>query len=168
MATQESKPQIHPANAVFALMEDRAFRFSVIRPAMENDKAGLCRLTTGKYQLKGFRNIAKAPSIMLLPVLSDEANVSADLARTVLQSWYDEEIDLRSRVGEKLTSRGYTPRPTPFDEEGQVTWNVMKPDDANAQFDGHFLPDDDKNAVMLMSLLLGWFGTNDEEQPTEE
>jgi hypothetical protein len=171
MTTTDKKQQIHPAHAVFALMEDRQFRYSVIKPALEKDKAALCHLTTGKYQLNGFRHISKAPTVMLMPVLSDESNVSAELAQVVLQTWYDTNTALREKVAARLTELGYATRPAPFNDDDKVVWDMMKKDDAQLEFDGKLIEDEDKNAVMLMSLLLGWFGTDDEEaeeKPAEE
>jgi hypothetical protein len=153
----------HPANAVFALMEDRAFRLSVIRPALEADKGGLSRLVTGKHPLRGFRTIAKAPMPMLLPVISDEANLSADLAQGILTHWFRTQVELRTKVSERLAAIGCEPVPMPFDEDGLVGWNTLPPAEAAKQFDGTFLEGEDKNAVMLMSLLLGWFGGEEDE-----
>ena len=171
MTNTNENVQSHPANAVFALMEDRAFRFSVVRPALEADKNNLSRLATGKHQLKGFRNIARAPMSMLLPVISDEANVSTELAHRILQHWFDSQDMLRSLVIAKLQLLGYEPKEQPFDEHGNVEWRLLKKEDADTQYDGSFLPDQDENGAMLMSLLLGWFGAEDEgteEEGTDE
>lgn len=158
----DSNPQVytHPANAVFALMEDREFRHSIIRPALAKDKAGLARLTTGKHQLKGFRNMAKAPAVMLVSVISDEANLSAPLARRILELWLDDAAVLRGVVAAKLATLGYEAADTIFDDDDQVTWRPLSDDHATEQFDGTFLEGEDPNAVMLMSLLLGWFGSD--------
>ncbi len=154
------EPQRNPANAVFALMEDREFRYSVIRPAIEKDKAGICRLATGKHQVKGFRNIALAPTVMLLPVLSQEANASTELAQRLLQSWLDDHADLRALVSAKLKALNYQPSETPITQDGFVEWRSMEHEHATTQYDGSFIDAQDKNAVMLMSLLLGWFGSD--------
>lgn len=158
----------HPANAVFALMEDRTFRLSVIRPALEADKAGLSRLATGKHPLRGFRTLAKAPLPMLLPVISDEANVSADLAQTILTHWFRTQAALRDKVSARLRAIGCEPAAMPFDEEGMVGWDTLPADEAAKQFDGTFLADEEKNAVMLMSLLLGWFGGDENDASGED
>lgn len=170
MEQEQQQPQLqrHPANAVFALMDDREFRYSVIRPALEKDKSGVCRLTTGKHQLKGFRHLAKAPDIMIVPVLSDEANVSEDLAKRVLEEWIGAQLPLREKVSGKLKELGYDPVLTPFDADGKIAWQPLKDEHAKPQYDGTFLEGDDKNAVMLMSLLLGWFGSDKDEQAEEE
>lgn len=158
----------HPANAVFALMDDRNFRFSIIKPALEADKNGLCRLTTGKHQLRGFRNISRAPMSLLLPVISDEANVSTELAERVLLHWFEAQSELRETVGAKLTELGYEIKKEAFDEEGLIQWTSLKKEHADLQYDGTFLEELDSNAVMLMSLLLGWFGGDEEEEETED
>ena len=158
----------HPANAVFALMEDREFRFGVIRPALEKNKAGLAKLVTGKHQLKGYRHIAKAPMVMLVPVISSEANASPELAKSIIQSWLEDHGTLRKTIAEKLTSLGYTPKKLPFGEDDMISWKTLKDEHAQAQFDGTFLENEDKNAVMLMSLLLGWFGSDRGEETEEE
>ena len=160
--------QQHPANMVFALMEDRSFRHSVVRPALEADKNGLARLATGKHQLRGFRNIARAPLSMLLPVISDEANLSTELAHRILQHWFDNQGLLKGLVEAKLQLLGYEVKETPFDEYGNVEWRMLKGEHAEMQYDGTFLEEQDQNAVMLMSLLLGWFGAEDENGEDEE
>ena len=159
--------QSHPANAVFALMEDRDFRFSVVRPALEADKTSLARLTTGKHQVRGFRNIARAPLSMLLPIISEEANLSQPLAERILSHWFDAQADLRGKVSEKLRTLGYEPTEKPMDDEGNVNWQMLSREHADLQFDGTFLEGEDSNGVMLMSLLLGWFGSADEEADAE-
>jgi len=168
MADQSNEKQTHPANAVFALMDDRNFRYAVVRPALEADKAALARLTTGKHQVRGFRNIARAPLSMLLPIISEEANLSAELAARVLSHWFDAEVDLRTAVGAKLKELGYEPGTAALDEEGNANWLPLQKEHADLQFDGAFLPDQDQNAVMLMSLLLGWFGSEDDEEADED
>lgn len=160
--------QQHPANMVFALMEDRTFRHSVVRPALEADRAGLARLATGKHQLRGFRNIARAPLSMLLPVISDEANLSTELAHRILQHWFDNQGLLKGLVEAKLQLLGYEVKETPFDEYGNIEWQMLKKEHADMQYEGSFLEEQDQNAVMLMSLLLGWFGAEDEEGDDEE
>ena len=165
MSNNTDTVQNHPANAVFALMEDRNFRFSVVRPALEADKAGLARLATGKHQLRGFRNIARAPMSMLLPVISDEANLSAELAQRILRHWFDNQEELRSLVIARLQLLGYEVKETPFDEYGNVEWRMLKPEHADEQYDGQFVEGQD--GVMLMSLLLGWFGAEDSDQDDE-
>ncbi len=166
MSDHTDELQAHPANAVFALMEDRNFRFGVIRPALEARKQELCRLATGKHMVKGFRNIAKAPVSMLLQVISDEANLSAELARGILEHWMSTQGVLRERVTIALRERGYEPKEQAFDEHGEIGWRPMSPEHAQLQYDGAFIDDEDANAVMLMSLLLGWFG-GDEDDETE-
>ncbi|MBR9978195.1 MAG: hypothetical protein KFH87_08920 [Bacteroidetes bacterium] len=168
MATKNDKVQSHPANAVFALMDDRQFRYSVIRPALEEDKATISRLATGKHQLKGFRNISRAPMSMLLPVISDEANLSAEMARRILDRWFTKEDELKSLVAAKLQLLGYEPKEAPFDEEGNVEWQMLAKEHADMQYDGTFIEDQDENAVMLMSLLLGWFGADDDAEEEDE
>jgi hypothetical protein len=168
MALHRKEAQEHPANVVFALMEDKLFRHSVIRPGLEKDKAGLCRLVTGKHQVKGFRNIAKAPVSLILPAISEEANLSADLAKGILEYWSAEQKDLRANVAAKLQELGYEPKTDLFNEQGQVQWHTLNEEVASSQFDGTFLPGEDSNAVMLMSLLLGWFGSDEEEGASEE
>ena len=168
MAEHADDVQAQPANAVFALMDDRQFRFSVVRPALEEDKVGLSRLTTGKHQLRGFRNIFRAPVSLLLPVIADEANLSAELAERILAKWFDVKSELRERVAERLRELGYEPKDEPFDEEGTVRWNSLKPEHAEQQYDGSFLEEEDNNAVMLMSLLLGWFGAEEEQEQERE
>ncbi len=168
MMNKNEEPQSHPANTVFALMDDRAFRHSVVRPALEADKAGLSRLSTGKHALRGFRNIARAPISMLLPVISDEANLSAELARRILTHWFSAQGVLKGLVEAKLQLLGYEPRETPFDEDGNVQWRTLKKEHADMQYEGSFIEGEDMNAVMLMSLLLGWFGAEDEEGEEEE
>jgi hypothetical protein len=160
MTDSTTQVYTHPANAVFALMEDRDFRHSIIRPALAKDKAGLARLTTGKHQLKGFRNMAKAPAVMLVSVISDEANLSAPLARRILELWLDDAGVLRGVVAAKLATLGYEISESTFDDDDQVTWRPLADDHATEQFDGTFLEGEDPNAVMLMSLLLGWFGSD--------
>lgn len=162
MTNTNENVQSHPANAVFALMEDRAFRISVVRPALEADKNALARLATGKHQLKGFRNIARAPLSMLLPVIADEANLSAELARRILDHWFGTQDELRGLVTAKLQLLGYEVKETPFDEDGFVAWRTLKKEHADAQYDGTFVGDQEENGVMLMSLLLGWFGSDDD------
>ncbi len=163
----DNNPQVytHPANAVFALMEDREFRHSIIRPALAKDKAGLARLTTGKHQMKGFRNMAKAPAVMLVSVISDEANLSAALARRILTLWLEDAGVLRGVVAAKLATLGYEINETTFDDDDQVTWRPLADEHATEQFDGSFLEGEDPNAVMLMSLLLGWFGSDKDGAP---
>lgn len=167
MAEHADDVQAQPANAVFALMDDRQFRFSVVRPALEEDKVGLCRLTTGKHQLRGFRNIFRAPVSLLLPVIADEANLSAELAERILAKWFEVQGELREAVAARLRELGYEPREEPFDEEGAVRWDTLKPEYAEQQFEGNFVEGQNSNGVMLMSLLLGWFGA-DEEQEQEQ
>lgn len=162
--TQELR---HPANAVFALMEDREFRHGIIRTAVEKDKTALSRLATGKHQLKGFRHIEKAPTVMLIPVLSDEANESADLAKEILTVWLADSQVLRGKVATRLQELGYEPVATPFDEEDLVGWKPLHDEHAKLQYEGTFLEGESKDAVMLMSLLLGWFGS-DREPDAEE
>lgn len=168
MALNRKEAQEHPANVVFALMEDKNFRHSVIRPGLEQDKAGLCRLVTGKHQVKGFRNIAKAPGSLILPAISEEANLSADLAKSILEYWSAGQTTLREKVATKLRDLGYEPKTMLFNENGQVEWHTLSEEVASSQFDGTFLPDEDSNAVMLMSLLLGWFGSEEEEHAEED
>lgn len=160
--------QQHPANMVFALMEDRAFRHAVVRPALEADRAGLARLATGKHQLHGFRNIARAPLSMLLPVISDEANLSTELAHRILQHWFENQGLLKGLVEAKLQLLGYEVNETPFDEFGNVEWRMLKKEHADMQYEGGFVEEQDQNAVMLMSLLLGWFGAEDEDGEEED
>lgn len=167
MAEHADDVQTQPANAVFALMDDRQFRFSVVRPALEEDKVGLSRLTTGKHQLRGFRNIFRAPVSLLLPVIADEANLSAELAERILAKWYGVQDELREAVAAKLSELGYEPQEEPFDEEGAVRWKSLKPEHAEKQYEGSFLENQDSNGVMLMSLLLGWFGADEEEEEKE-
>lgn len=166
MTTKNDKVQSHPANAVFALMDDRQFRYSIIRPALEEDKTTIARLATGKHQLKGFRNISRAPMSMLLPVISDEANLSAEMAQRILDRWFSTEDELKSLVAAKLQLLGYEPKESPFDEDGNIKWQMLAKEHADMQYDGTFIEDKDENAVMLMSLLLGWFGADDD--PEEE
>ena len=168
MTTPDTETVRHPANAVFALMDDREFRYSIIRPALEKDKDALCRLSTGKNMLKGFRHLNRAPNVMIVPVLSDEANLSAELARKLLEYWFEDQAMLKSLVTAKLQLLGYAPVESPFDEHGDIGWQTMKPEHAEEQFEGEFLPDQDKNHVMLMSLLLGWFGGDEEEKEQDE
>jgi len=166
MATSDH--QQHPANAVFLLLEDRQFRLSVIKPGIEKERHRLGKLVTGKHQVKGFRTITKAPLSMLLPVISDEASVAPELARALLQHWYDANGELRSIVAAKLKEYGYEPQEQPFDGEGQANWRTMKTAHADMQFEGGFIEGADQNAVMLMSLLLGWLGANDDESAPSE
>ncbi|MDH7515777.1 MAG: hypothetical protein QHI48_07890 [Bacteroidota bacterium] len=167
MTPNETELRTHPAHAVFSLIEQRDFRYSIIRSALEKDKNGLCRLATGKHQIRGFRHLNRAPNVMIVPVLSEEANISEELARKLLEHWLDEHADLREKVASKLRELGYEPQVTPFDDTGEIGWRSMSREHAQSQFDGEFLPDEDKNGVMLMSLLLGWFGT-EEQEPEEE
>ncbi len=160
--TPSATRQSHPAHAVFALMEDRDFRYSVIRPALEARKDKLCRLTSGRYQVRGYRNLAKAPLSLLLPVISDDANVSSELAEQILVHWFEHNTELEGMLREKLDALGLKTHAAPFDEDGMATWDVLPSEQAQAQFDGTFVEGQDKNAVMLMSLLLGWFGAADE------
>ena len=168
MALHHKEAQEHPANVVFALMEDRDFRFSVIRPALEKEKAELCRLATGKHQVKGFRNISKAPVSLILPTISEEANLSAELAQRILNHWGSLQQPLRDNVAAKLQEAGFEPKATFFNEEGILEWHALTEEIATSQFDGTFLPEEDKNAVMLMSLLLGWFGSDEESEEAPE
>ncbi|MBE0645550.1 MAG: hypothetical protein IH600_15820 [Bacteroidetes bacterium] len=168
MTKHNEELQSHPANTVFALMDDRAFRHSVVRPALEADKAGLSKLTTGKHQLRGFRNFARAPLSMLLPVISDEANLSAELAQRILTHWFTAQDVLKGLVTAKLQLLGYEPRETPFDEDGNIQWQTLKKEHAESQYDGTFMEGEDMNAVMLMSLLLGWFGAEDDADGEED
>ncbi|MDT8322929.1 MAG: hypothetical protein RRA94_02370 [Bacteroidota bacterium] len=163
MADHSNEKQTHPANAVFALMDDRNFRYSVVRPALEADKTALARLTTGKHQVRGFRNIARAPLSMLLPIMSEEANLSPELATRVLTHWFDTQDELRETVSAKLKELGYEPGTTALDEEGNANWMPLKKEHADLQFDGNFLPEQEHNSVLLMSLLLGWFGSEEED-----
>jgi hypothetical protein len=168
MADHTNDTQSHPANAVFALMDDRNFRFSVVRPALEADKAGIARLTTGKHQVKGFRKAERAPISMLLPIMSEEANLSPELAARVLRHWFDDQNELREKVSATLKEFGYEPATEPLDAEGNANWKPLKKEHADLQFDGNFLTDADQNGVMLMSLLLGWFGSEEDEEKEEE
>ena len=168
MADHTNETQSHPANAVFALMDDRNFRFSVVRPALEADKANLARLTTGKHQVRGFRNIGLAPISMLLPIIAEEANLSTELAVRILRHWFEDQKELRENVSKKLTELGYTPGEELFDDDGATQWKPLQKEHADMQFDGTFLTDADNNGVMLMSLLLGWFGSDEEEETEEE
>lgn len=168
MALNLKEAQEHPANVVFALMEDKDFRYSVIRPALEKDKAALCRLATGKHMVKGFRNIAKAPTSLILPVISEEANLSAELAKRILEHWTGEQSELRGKVASKLQESGFEPKESLFNEQDQVQWHSLSEEVASSQFDGTFLPDEDSNAVMLMSLLLGWFGSDEQGEEDAE
>ncbi len=168
MTKNNEELQSHPANAVFALMDDRAFRHSVVRPALEADKAALSRLATGKHQLHGFRNISRAPISMLLPVMSEEANLSPELAKRILSHWFTAQDVLKGLVAAKLQLLGYEPQETPFDEDGNVQWQMLKKDHADTQYEGTFVEGEDMNAVMLMSLLLGWFGAEDDDAEEEE
>jgi hypothetical protein len=168
MTKNNEELQSHPANAVFALMDDRAFRHSVVRPALEADKSALSRLATGKHQLHGFRNISRAPISMLLPVISDEANLSPELAKRILTHWFATQEVLKALVAAKLQLLGYEPQEAPFDEDGNVQWQMLKRDHADEQYAGTFVEGEDMNAVMLMSLLLGWFGAEDDPAETEE
>jgi len=147
-------------------MEDKEFRYSILKPAIEQDKAALCRLTTGKHQLRGFRNLAKAPSILIIPVLSDEANVSAELAEAILRHWLKNSSSLQEVVSAKLNELGYEVNTETFDVDGLIAWKPMANDHAQLQFDGKFLEGEDSNAVMLMSLLLGWFGSDKDNDPS--
>ncbi|MCB2204687.1 hypothetical protein KQI65_08055 [bacterium] len=167
MAENTPEKQSHPANAVFALMDDRKFRFSVVRPALEADKTALAQLTTGKHQVRGFRNIGRAPISMLLPIISEEANLSQELASRILSYWFDEEKELREKVSAKLSELGYEPGTVAIDEDGNANWLPLQKEHADLQFDGNFLPDADMNGVMLMSLLLGWFGSDEEEEAVD-
>jgi hypothetical protein len=168
MEQEQKVPQRHPANTVFALMDDREFRYSVIKPALQKDKAGVCRLSTGKHQLKGFRHLAKAPEVMIIPVLSDEANIAEELAKRLLTEWSAAQEPLMDAVAAKLRELSYEPVASPFDAEGKIGWQALKDEHAKLQYDGEFLPDQEKNAVMLASLLLGWFGSDKEEAEEEE
>jgi hypothetical protein len=168
---QENKEALrHPANAVFALMDDREFRFSVIRPALAKDKAGICRLTTGKHQLKGFRHLGKAPEVMIVPVLSDEANLSEDLAKRLLEEWFASQQPLVEKVFARLKELDYEPVGSPFGTDGKIGWQSLKDEHAKLQYDGTFIDGEDKNAVMLISLMLGWFGSDkdDAEEPVAD
>ncbi len=167
MTNTDNESARHPANAVFALMDDRDFRYSIIRPALEKDKDGICKLTTGKHQPKGFRHLNRAPDVMIVPVLSDEANLSADLAKKLLEYWLEDKSALKEKVGAKLKELGYEPGESAFDENDEIGWKSMSSEHAASQYDGEFLSGEDKNEVMLMSLLLGWFG-GEEEEETEE
>jgi hypothetical protein len=164
---ENQEEQRHPANAVFMLLEDRQFRFSVVKPGLEKERQRLGRLVTGKHQVRGFRNISKAPASLLLPVLAEEANVSPELARALLGHWMDDNSTLKEKVVTRLKELGYEPKDIPFDDMGNTSWQTMNPEHANSQFEGTFLPDEDDNAVMLMSLLLGWFGSDEEEETPE-
>lgn len=168
MPDSNEEPRSYPANAVFALMDEKEFRYEVIRPALEKDKEGLCRLVTGKHQLRGFRHISKAPMVMLVPVISDEANESSDLAEGILKHWFSSKRSLKKKVSEQLIELGYEPRKKPFDDSGMTSWKPLTPDQAQSQFDGNFIEEEDKNAVMLMSLLLGWFGSEEEEEDDDD
>jgi hypothetical protein len=168
MEQEQQAAQRHPANAVFALMDDREFRYSVIRPALQKDKAGVCRLTTGKHQLKGFRHLGKAPEIMIIPVLSDEANLSEELAKRLLEEWLATQQPLLEKISAKLQELGYAAVASPFDAAGKIGWQALKDEHAKLQYDGTFLEGEDKNAVMLASLLLGWFGSDKDEMASEE
>lgn len=168
MEQEQQEPFRHPANAVFSLMDDRDFRYSVIRPALLKDKSGVCRLTTGKHQPKGFRHLDKAPDVMIVPVLSDEANISEDLAKRLLEEWIAVQQPLVDAVSAKLREFEYEPASTPFGEDGKISWRSLKDEHAKLQYDGAFIESEDKNAVMLMSLLLGWFGSDKEEESEEE
>jgi hypothetical protein len=168
MTESLKEPFVHPANAVFSLMEDREFRFTVIRPGLEKDKIAVCRMSTGKHQLKGFRHLEKAPAVMIVPVLSDEANLSPELAKALLEAWFEDSAALRERVTAKLVELGYAVQVSPFDKDGNVSWRALGADHAAQQYDGVFIEGEDKNGVMLMSLLLGWFGSDDEDDGEEE
>ena len=167
METEEQELYTHPANAVFALMDDREFRYSLIRPALEKDKASVCRLTSGKHQLKGFRHLGLAPNVMIVPVLSDEASITPALAHRLLELWLEANAPLQERVAAKLTELGYTLNAAPFTEDNEVSWRPMSKEHAQLQYDGAFLADEDKNRVMLMSLLLGSFGGDEDESEGE-
>ena len=170
MADTQNDIQKHPANAVFLLLDDRKFRHSVIKTALDRDKQGICRLATGKTQLPGFRNFAKAPVQLLVPVISDDVSVGDELAHRVLIHWFEANVDLEGKVRAKLQELGYEPQAAPFDEEKQVSWQPLSPEHADLQYEGEFLPDENADSAMLMSLLLGWFGADEEEadeQPEE-
>jgi hypothetical protein len=162
----DTTEQHHPANTVFLLLEDRSFRFEVIKPGLLKEKHRLGKLVSGKHQVKGFRHISKAPVSMIIPAVSEEVNVSPELAQVLLQHWFDDNSELKELVASKLSSLGYEPKKQPFDDNGNTSWLVMKNDHADAQYKGTFLEGEDENGVMLMSLLLGWFG-NDEDESSE-
>jgi hypothetical protein len=164
MTETSNKPFVHPASVVFSFMEDREFRLSVVRPGVTKDKAAVCRLSTGKHQLKGFRHLEKAPDVMVAPVLADEAVISAELARALLAAWLEVNGDLRDRVAARLAELGYAAQDQPFDEDDNAMWRSLTDEHARLQYDGVFLEGEEKNAAMLMSLLLGWFGSDKDDE----
>lgn len=167
MTETNKEPFVHPANVVFSFMEDREFRLSVVRPGIAKDKAAVCRLSTGKHQLKGFRHLEKAPDVMVAPVLSDEAVISAELAKALLAAWLEVNGPLRDRVAARLAELGYTAQEHAFDEDDNASWRSLADEHAKLQYEGSFLEGEDKNAVMFMSLLLGWFGSDKDDEPEE-
>ncbi|MFA6235176.1 MAG: hypothetical protein WC824_13460, partial [Bacteroidota bacterium] len=92
----------------------------------------------------------------------------AELAQRILTHWFTTQEVLKGLVAAKLQLLGYEPKESPFDEEGNVQWQMLKKDHADAQYDGTFVEGEDMNGVMLMSLLLGWFGAEDDDAGTEE
>ena len=113
--------ELLPFHAINEFMRND-FRLSVVRSALSalpglpgNYRATLDRLTKKYVKVPGFRNSEKAPAAVKAVPIAESFEKSPELVGAVLAAWSESHTDLRQKVYDLLTSRGWEVLPLEAD-----------------------------------------------------
>jgi hypothetical protein len=113
--------QFLPFNAINEFMRPD-YRLEVIRVTLnslpnlpENYRTPIYQLTRAIVQVPGFRNSAKAPLVKRVKPTSDAFEKSPHLVAAILSAWAEVHSNLRQKVFELLSERGWEVLPPTID-----------------------------------------------------
>jgi hypothetical protein len=113
--------ELLPFHAINQFMRND-FRLSMIRSALsampnlcDDHRSAIERMTKKYVKVPGFRNSDKAPNAVKAVPLAEAFEKRPDLAGAILAAWVVSHIELRQKVYDFLTSRGWETLPLEAD-----------------------------------------------------
>ena len=113
--------ELLPFHAINQFMRND-FRLSMIRSALsampnlcDDHRSAIERMTKKYVKVPGFRNSDKAPSAVKAVPLAEAFEKRPDLAGAILAAWVVSHLELRQKVYDFLTSRGWETLPLEAD-----------------------------------------------------
>jgi hypothetical protein len=146
--------ELLPFHAINQFMRSD-FRLSVIRSALsalpnlcDDHRNAINRLTKKYVKVPGFRNSDKAPNAVKVVPLAEAFEKRPDLAGAILAAWVVSHMELRQKVYDFLTGRGWEILPLeadrvklggffitwPKDEDFEMLGQAYKEQDADSAY----------------------------------
>jgi hypothetical protein len=157
------------------------YRLTVIRSALgalpslpDRFRAPIEKLTRQHIRVAGFRNSAQAPAPLKVPPMAEGFEKHPALVAAILAAWAEAHIDLRARMYELLTSRGWEILPADADRTKLPGFHTHWPKDQDfdvlnrayteAHPDDHVTSDDISLMVVWLSGRLPYHVEGQDEQ----